>query len=151
MFIKHFYGGTMDVVPFVTYHLVKQDDLNHHGTLYAGRCADWFVECGFIAAASLTKPENIVCLKIHGLLFSQPARLGDILCFESKIVFTGKTSLIAHVQVIKKGKSLLIGYITFIHVDLEGKPIPHGIIISPSRSEDIQLQEEANRLRADPH
>jgi len=141
----------MDVIPFVTYHLVKQDDLNHHGTLYAGRCADWFVECGFIAAASLTKPENIVCLKIHGLLFSQPARLGDILCFESKIVFTGKTSLIANVQVIKKGKSLLEGYITFIHVDLEGKPMPHGIIINPTKPEDIQLQEEAKRLRTDTH
>ena len=141
----------MDVIPFITYHLVKQDDLNHHGTLYAGRCTDWFVECGFIAAASLTNPKNIVCLKIHGLLFSQPARLGDILCFESKIVFTGKTSLIAHVQVIKKGKSLLEGYITFIHVDLEGKPMPHGMAIIPTKPEDIQLQEEAKRLRVDTH
>ena len=141
----------MDVIPFVTYHLVKPDDLNHHGTLYAGRCADWFVECGFIAAASLAKPENIVCLKIHGLLFSQPARLGDILCFESKIVYAGKTSLIAHVQVIKKGNSLLEGYITFIHVDLEGKPLPHGITIIPTEQEDIQFQEEATRLRTDTH
>lgn len=141
----------MDVIPFITYHLVKQDDLNHHGTLYAGRCADWFVECGFIAAANLTKPENIVCLKIHGLLFSQPARSGDILCFESKIVFAGRTSLIAHVQVVKQGKSLLDGYITFIHADSEGKPIPHGITITPTKPEDIQLHEEAARLQAEPH
>jgi len=141
----------MDVIPFVTYHLVKQDDLNHHGTLYAGRCSDWFVECGFIAAASLTKPENIVCLKIHGLLFSQPGLLGDILCFESKIVYTGKSSLIAHVQVIKKGESLLEGYITFIHVDLEGKPVPHGITIIPTKTEDIHFLKEATRLRAETH
>jgi acyl-CoA hydrolase len=141
----------MDVIPFVTYHLVKQDDLNHHGTLYAGRCADWFVECGFIAAASMTKPENIVCLKIHGLLFSQPARLGDILCFESKIVLTGKTSMMAHVQVINKGTYLLEGYITFIHVDLKGNPIPHGIVIIPTKPEDLALQEEAARLHANSH
>ena len=31
--------------------LVKGEDLNHHGTLYAGRTAEWFVEAGFIAAA----------------------------------------------------------------------------------------------------
>jgi acyl-CoA hydrolase len=141
----------MDVIPYANYHLVKQNDLNHHGTLYAGRCADWFVECGFIAAASLTKPENIVCLKIHGLLFSQPARLGDILCFESKIVYSGTTSLIAYVQVVKKGKLLLEGYITFIHADLEGKPVPHGITIIPTRPEDKKLQEEAKRLRAETH
>lgn len=141
----------MDVIPYTTYHLIKHDDLNHHGTLYAGRCADWFVECGFIAAASLTKPENIVCLKIHGLLFSQPAVLGDILCFESKIVYAGKTSLMAHVQVIKKGKSLLEGYITFIHADLEGKPLPHNITITPTKPEDIQYQQEAKRLRTETY
>ena len=69
----------MIITPYSTYHLIKSQDLNHHGTLYAGRCADWFVESGFIAACSLAKPEHIVCLKIHGLLFSKPAHLGDIL------------------------------------------------------------------------
>ena len=60
----------MDVKTFTNYHLVKSEDLNHHGTLYAGRCAEWFVESGFIAAATLTRPENIVCLKIHGMTLS---------------------------------------------------------------------------------
>ena len=136
----------MDVLPFTNYHLVKHDDLNHHGTLYAGRCADWFVESGFIAAASLTKPDNIVCLKIHGLLFTNPAHLGDILCFESKVVHAGRTSLITFVQVVNQGKPILNGFITFIHVDLKGKPTPHGIHISPSRAEDIRLQQEAQKL-----
>ena len=139
----------MDTIRFTNYHLVKQDDLNHHGTLYAGRCAEWVVESGFIAAASLTKPENIVCLKIHGLVFSQPARLGDILCFESKIVLAGKTSLMAHVQVFKSDVKLLGGFLTFIHVDLQGKPVPHGISIEPTKPDDIQLQKEAECLRAD--
>ena len=51
--------------------LVKSEDLNHHGTLFAGKTAMWFVESGFIAAASLTHPENIVCLNIHGMLFEK--------------------------------------------------------------------------------
>ena len=33
--------------------LVKSEDLNHHGTLFAGRSAEWFVEAGFIAAGAL--------------------------------------------------------------------------------------------------
>jgi acyl-CoA hydrolase len=48
-----------------TTRLVKSEDLNHHGTLFAGRTAEWFVESGFIAAARLINPQNIVCLKIH--------------------------------------------------------------------------------------
>ena len=58
-----------------TFHydrLVKSEDLNHHGTLFAGRSAEWFVEAGFIAAASVLPPKNIVCVKIHGLTFTKP-------------------------------------------------------------------------------
>ena len=51
---------------------MKSEDLNHHGTLFAGKTAMWFVESGFIAVASLTHPENIVCLNIHGMLFKKP-------------------------------------------------------------------------------
>jgi len=32
----------------VTMRLVKSEDLNHHGTLFAGRTAEWFVESGRI-------------------------------------------------------------------------------------------------------
>jgi acyl-CoA hydrolase len=137
----------MKIISYKAYHLIKQDDLNHHSTLYAGRCADWFVESGFIAAASLSKPENIVCLKIHGLVFAKPARLGDILCFESKIVLAGRSSLMEHVQVEKTGDILLEGYITFIHVDAEGNPIPHGITLEYSSPADTQLMEEARRIK----
>ena len=51
--------------------LVKSEDLNHHGTLFAGRGgAEWFVEACFICGAkSYGKPENIVWVNIHGLTF----------------------------------------------------------------------------------
>jgi acyl-CoA hydrolase len=71
---------------YTTHHLVKSEDLNHHGSLYAGRCAEWFVESGFIAAAALTRPQNIVCLQIHGMHFTRPIRLGEVVCFESQVV-----------------------------------------------------------------
>jgi hypothetical protein len=32
--------------------LVKSEDLNHHGTLFAGRTAEWFVESGFLPVFS---------------------------------------------------------------------------------------------------
>ena len=41
----------------ITHHFVKTEDLNHHGTLYAGRTAEWFVEVGLMAAQDLV-PET---------------------------------------------------------------------------------------------
>jgi len=137
----------MKIKTFTTHHLVKQGDLNHHGTLYAGRSADWFVESGFIAAAGLAKPENIVCLKIHGMTFEKPAHQGDILCCESRAILAGKTSLMVHVQITNGSETLLQGFLTFIHVDRDGKPLPHGIELEYSNDEEIRLMKEAQRIK----
>ncbi len=83
--------------------LVKSEDFNHHGTLFAGRTAEWFVESGFIAAATLVKPKGIVCLKVHGLHFTKPVYPGEILTFVSKVVYTGKSSIVSYIH-IKKGR-----------------------------------------------
>lgn len=139
------------VVPkaLVTMRLVKSEDLNHHGTLFAGRTAEWFVESGFIAAASLLDPKEVVCLKIHGLYFTSPAHPGDILKFSSKIVFAGKSSLISYVSVNKEGveKPFVSGFVTFIHVDEDTKPSSHNLEIKPESDEDIALYEQAKNLK----
>jgi acyl-CoA hydrolase len=136
-------------LPMVTMRLVKSEDLNHHGTLFAGRTAEWFVESGFIAAASLLNPQNVVCLKIHGMYFTKPARSGDVLKFTSKVVFTGRSSLTAYVYVEKNDveKPLVDGFVTFIHVDKETKPSPHYLEINPQTEEDKNLYETAKNLR----
>jgi acyl-CoA hydrolase len=136
----------MDVITFTNYHLVKSEDLNHHGTLYAGRSAEWFVEAGFVAAACLTKPENIVCLKIHGMTYTRPIHKGDVVRFESKVVFAGKTKLVSYICVYDHDTIVVEGFITFVHVDLHGHPLPHGVEIIPTKPEDIALQEKAKAL-----
>jgi Acyl-CoA hydrolase len=109
----------------------------------------WFVESGFIAAANLAHPENIVCVNIHGMLFTRPVRNGQIIRFESKVVLAGKTRLISYVKVMDNsdGEFYLDGFISFVHVDLKGKSLPHGIEINPATPEDIALQEKAKNLR----
>ena len=60
-------------------HLVKSEDLNHHGTLFAARTASWFVESAFIAAAcEHGDPSEIVCRNIHGMSFRTPVRNGSV-------------------------------------------------------------------------
>jgi acyl-CoA hydrolase len=133
----------------VTARLVKSEDLNHHGTLFAGRTAEWFVESGFIAATLLLNPRSVVCLNIHGMFFTRPARSGDVLRFSSTIVYTGRTSITVYVHVDKKGeeKKLVDGFITFIHVDENTKPSPHYLLIEPVTEDEKSLYEAAKSLR----
>lgn len=128
--------------------LVKSEDLNHHQTLFAGRCAEWFVEAGFIAAASVLPPSKIVCLKLHGLQFTQPMQSGDIAHFKSKIVYTGRTSLKVYVALGSRDttKPAVSGFITFVHVDENGAAMPHGLVVELTEPEDIELNERAANL-----
>jgi len=139
----------MEPKAFSTYHLIKSEDLNHHGTLFAGRSAEWFVESGFVAAANLVDAKDIICLKIHGMQFSKPMKLGQIACFTSKIVYAGKSSLLCNVRVSAiQNKEIVIvdGFLTFVHVDANNKPRPHGITITPVTDEDKHLYETAKEL-----
>jgi len=136
----------MEFPVFASVHLVKGEDLNHHGTLYAGRTAEWFVESGFIAAASLTKPENIVCLKIHGMTFTRPIKKGDLVTFSSRVVLTGESKICSYIEVTVHSKVAVRGFITFVHVDLDGKTLPHGINFVPHTDEEKALFAEAEAL-----
>jgi acyl-CoA hydrolase len=134
----------------VTMRLVKSEDLNHHGTLFAGRTAEWFVESGFIAVASLVNPQNVVCLKIHGMFFTKPAVSGDVLKFSSKVVYVGNSSITSYIHVENNGaeKPLVDGFVTFIHVDEHTRPCPHFLLINPETEEDKILYETAKNLRS---
>jgi acyl-CoA hydrolase len=139
----------MSLKEFVTHRLIKSEDLNHHGTLFAGRSAEWFVESAFIAATELVKPQNLVCVKVHGMHFSKPVRLGDIIKLSSKVVYAGKTSIVTYTKVSLRGEEQIIvdGFISFVHVDNNTKPSPHGLIIKPSTEDEKRLFEEAKKIK----
>jgi len=141
---------TIEPVSSVSMRLVKSEDLNHHGTLFAGRTAEWFVESGFIAATSILDPQHIVCLKLHGMQFTQPVKPGEIIQFKSKIVYTGKTSIFAHVKAKRQhiDEPFVQGFITFIHVDENTNSKPHYIEIKPVTEKDFHLYEEAKMLKS---
>jgi acyl-CoA hydrolase len=131
--------------------LVKSEDLNHHGTLFAGRMAEWFIESCFICGAKATgKPENIVCVNVHGLTFKTPGNKGDIINLESRIAKAGKSSFMVYGKITKNNcKEILSdGFITFVFVDENGKTIPHNIVLNdPIDEEDMEIRKRAESLR----
>lgn len=131
-----------------TRHLVKGEDLNHHGTLYAGRGVEWMVEAGFIAASAAIKDPHIVCMRINSLLFRKPVPKGQIVVYEGCIVHAGRTSMTAYVKVINSNTDEFIvdGFFTYVYVDDKGKPIPHGLVVEPSSDEERALYDQALAL-----
>ncbi len=138
----------MEIKQLSMCRLVKGGDLNHHGTLFAGRGAEWFVEAGFIAASSLTNPESTVCVKIHGMIFTRPVKKGSVIRCEAKIVHAGRTSQVAYVKIVihPSNEFVVDGFLTFINVDSQGKPAPHGLQIQALTPEDEALQAKAKAL-----
>ena len=129
-----------------THHFVKSEDLNHHGTLFAGRNAEWFVESGLMSAARHLPVENIVCVKIHGMNFSRPIHLGDTVRYVSKVVCSGRTSVVSHIEVSVDNSQVLEGFITFVNVDDAGRSKPHGLDIQPESPEEEALAARARAL-----
>jgi len=130
--------------------LVKSEDLNHHGTLFAGRTAEWFVESAFIAAAStMGDPEKVVCLNIHGFVFKTPINKGEIVKFTSKVVRLGTTSIVVYTRLDMELSYItpVEGFITFISVDENGNKVPHGLVLDEAKDEEeLEIRERAKNL-----
>ena len=135
--------------PTISKRLVKSEDLNHHKTLFAGRCAEWFVESGFLAVASKLNPHYVVCLKIHGMEFLHPVRSGDILTFESTIVYSGRSTLTVFIKIYddKTDSLFCSGFATFVYVDDNTVSRPHNLDIIAETEEEKELQRKAKELR----
>ncbi len=138
-----------DIYTFTTYHLIKSEDLNHHGSLYAGRSAEWFVEAGFIAVAAELNPFNIICYKIHGMTFKSRLRLGQTVCYTSRFVYAGRTSGVANIEVniINDPTVLVSGFITFVHVNENTQSTPHNLEMIANNEYEQDLQNKAKELR----
>ena len=132
-------------------HLIKPEDLQHHGTLFAGQMAKWLVEACFIVAARLVgKPEDVVCVQIHGMGFTKPARNGDIIEIRAKVALTGTTSITVggEAYLNEDEVSSVSGMATFVTVDKQGVPYKHGITLSDDYIAQNRVSyDEALRLR----
>ncbi|MBF0361742.1 MAG: acyl-CoA thioesterase [Oligoflexia bacterium] len=113
-----------------TAHLVKYSDLNHHGTLFAGKMSEWLVETSFIAAARfLGRPEDIVCIQVHGIKFTKPARRGDLVEIQTQVGHVGKKSItvIAKAYLNTNVEVVIDCSATFVSVDQNGHSYEHGL------------------------
>src|SRR4030043_1077061 len=132
-------------------HLIRPEDLQHHGTLFAGRMAEWFVETCFVTASRLVgRPEDVVCVQIHGISFKKPANNGAIVDIKARIAFLGPTSITVYSQAFVNDDEIpaVSGMITFVTVDKEGTPYKHGLILPQEyMAQNREIHQEALKIR----
>lgn len=126
-------SSTSEPLEISTSHLVKSEDLNHHNTLYAGRCVEWSVQMAYIAAENcFDQPRPLVFMSIRSLSMRTPARLGEIIQFTGRVDYIGESTIGIRVDARKlqpkdDPKPVVTGTFLFCTVDEEGRSIPHGL------------------------
>lgn len=131
---------------FVSYHFVKSEDLNHHGTLFAGRAAEWFVETGLMTTSFYVPADNIVMVNIHQMSFYQPIHLGDLIRCTGEVVLAGRTSFMVYLRFEVQGELRVEGFIRYVNVDEKGKSFPHQIQLDLTDPEIIELNQKARKF-----
>ncbi len=138
---------------YETSHLVKQEDLNHHGTLFAARAAGWLVEAAFVAAGcACGTSEGIVCRNLHEMSFSRPVPKGRIVRFCSRVVYAGRSSFMVAVTAADAltGDIYIEGMITFVTIDGQtGGKKAHSICLdAPKDDRERRQRKQAEKIRA---
>lgn len=116
-----------------TIHLVKGEDLNHHQTLYAGRCVEWCVEAAYVAAEScFDESQPLVFVSIRNLSMRSPARVGDLLRYIGTIDYVGESTIgvrvdVRTVQPTDAPRTIASGTFLFCTVDDDGRAMNHGL------------------------
>ncbi|MBQ7359404.1 MAG: acyl-CoA thioesterase [Lachnospiraceae bacterium] len=138
---------------YETLHLVKEEDLNHHGTLFAARAAAWLVEAGFATAAcEHGNTDEIVMRNLQNMSFFKPVKKGTVVRFEGQVVYTGNTSLMVAVQASNAltGEMVIEGFITFVTIEeLTASKKVHQVRLDETEDEaELQLRDKAVKLIA---
>jgi len=133
--------------------MVRMEHLNHHHTLYAGQGTEWMVEAAFIATTLEHGNKSEVRYRnTHEFSFSKAVEPGDIVCYESTVVRTGKTSVTMHIALKNAHTNDLHaeGYVTFVIVgEYSETPLVHGIVLDETTDpQELKWREKAQSFFA---
>lgn len=117
----------------ITRHLVRPADLNHHGTLYGGRIAEWMTEAAFMGMAQiLGHTDHAVIVSTKDLTIKKPVNPGTVFELGYEIVATGNTSItvkITGLDMLSPETVHAEGTFIFVTIDESGTKKAHGITL----------------------
>ena len=116
--------------PITTFEVIFPLDVNHYGTLFGGRLLAWMDKVAYFTAVQYSGFTSVTA-SVEGIDFEVPLISGDMIQLEGKVIYTGKSSMVIKVDVIKndlfKHQNKILaytGYFTFVALNEEKKPQP---------------------------
>lgn len=112
-----------------TNHLVLPSHINALGTLFGGVLMSWI---DIAAAISAQRYSGHVCVtaSVDSLTFLAPISVGETVTLKSRVIFTGRTSMMVQVQVTSTSPGMLkerhcvTAYVSLVALNDKRKPTP---------------------------
>jgi uncharacterized protein (TIGR00369 family) len=103
--------------------LVRSEHLNHHGNLFGGVM---MAEIDTTAYCLLRQEyeDRVFVTRAADIGFEKPARLGDVVIFEARIVNVGHTSIQVEVFGSVNGVAICSAGMTYVCIGADGKKTP---------------------------
>jgi len=112
-----------------TRKVVKPGDLNPNGTLFGGRILEWIDEEAGLYTVLQLETSRVVTKSMSEIDFVSVGNLGDIIEIGVEVVKFGNSSVVLKCEArnkMTKQTILTVDKITFVHLDENGIPTPHG-------------------------
>ncbi len=113
----------------VLVEMVFPNSTNHYGTMFGGKVLDLMDRAAFLAATRFTE-QSIVTASMERIDFFLPIKNGHLVELKSRVIYTGRTSLIVKVDLFAENplrryrEQASQGYFNMVSVNEHGKPIP---------------------------
>lgn len=130
--------------------LAEPGEVNFGGKVHGGAVMRWIDQAGYSCAVNWSQ-RYCVTVYVGGIRFLQPIQIGQLVEVESKVIYTGTTSM--HIAVDVWARDLAQAerqrtthcIIVFVAVDESGKPVPVPAW-EPVAEHDLSLRDYAQRL-----
>lgn len=109
----------------VSAYICMTKDIGTGGNLFGGVMLAWMDEAAAIYAAGKIQ-QRMVTLKYTEIVFRVPVRVGDLVEFHAGNERYGRTSFTFDLEGRVRGNVVFHTTGTFVAVDEQGNPIPHG-------------------------
>jgi len=122
---------------------VREEDLNHYGSIHGGRLFTLADEVGFLAAHEHAQAK-CVTVAAHQAHFSRPLPLGTKLSLAAQVVLVGRSSMWVNVQISAEDQGAFTPamrvVIVYVAVDEGFKPIQVAAALAHS---DVEKEQQA--------
>ncbi|PLT34565.1 acyl-CoA thioesterase [Bacillus sp. V5-8f] len=120
--------------------IVLPPDTNNLGTMFGGKLMAYIDDVAAISAMRHSRT-NCVTASTDSVDFLHPIQIGNSVCLEAFVTYTGRTSMEVMVKVIAEGlltgerNVCAISFLTFVAIDKDGKPTPVPRLVPQTETE----------------